>query len=66
MTQVILKVKDDKLSFFLELVENLGFVEIEDSKEAIMNNIKNGFEEMNLHKQGKLEATPIDEFLNEL
>ncbi len=66
MKQVTVKVNDDKLSFFLELVENLGFAEVEDSKEAILDNLKNGFEEMNLHKQGKLETTPIDEFLDEL
>lgn len=66
MKQVTLKVEDDKLSFFLELVENLGFVQLEDSKEEIVNNLKTGFEEMNLYKQGKLETTPLDEFLNEL
>lgn len=66
MKQVTLKVEDDKLSFFLELMENLGFVQLEDSKEEIVNNLKTGFEEMNLYKQSKLETTPLDEFLNEL
>ena len=37
-----------------------------DNKEAILKNMKAGFEEMKLIKQGKLKATPLKDFLDEL
>ncbi len=56
----------------MELVKNLGFakeVELEGdepTKEEIINNLKRGFEEMRLIKDGKLKTTPLKDFLNEL
>jgi len=38
----------------------------EDSKEAIIDNIKRGLEEVKLAKQGKLKTTPARDFFNEL
>lgn len=70
MRQVLLNVEEKKLQFFLELVKSLDFVEVNnsegDSKEAIIQNIKQGLEEVKLAKQGKLKTTPAKEFLNEL
>jgi hypothetical protein len=72
MKQVTLQIPDKKYPFFMELVKNLGFakeVELEEdepSKEEIINNLKRGFEEMQLIKQGKLKTTPLKDFLNEL
>lgn len=69
MKEVTLKIPEDKYQFFLELVHNLGFEmteEKEDTQEEIVNNLKQGFKEMKLYKAGKLQGTPLDDFLNEL
>jgi len=69
MRQVLLNVEEKKFQFFLELVKSLDFVEVNsegDSKEAILQNIKQGLEEVRLAKEGKLKTTPAKEFLNEL
>ncbi len=71
MKEVILKVPDKKYGFFMELIKSLGFVKVEkvgegDSKEEIVENLKRGFEEMKLIKEGKLKTTPAKDFLNEL
>ena len=69
MKQVILNIKEDKFKFFMELIKNLDFVQIEeggDSKEEIIANLRQGFKEMKLYKDGKLKGTPLNDFLNEL
>jgi len=53
----------------MELIKNLDFVQIEeggDSKEEIIANLRQGFKEMKLYKDGKLKGTPLNDFLNEL
>lgn len=52
----------------MELIKNLDFVQVDegDSKEAVIENIKNGLEEVKLAKQGKLKTTPAKAFLDEL
>jgi hypothetical protein len=69
MQEIRLKIADNKFQFFMELVKNLDFVQIDnigDSKNAIMTNIKKGLEEVKLAKQGKLKTTSAKDFLNEL
>jgi len=53
------------------LVKNLRYVkkvEVDDepTKEEILENIRKGFEEMRLIKQGKLKTISAEDFLNEL
>lgn len=69
MKRVLLNVKEKKFNFFMELVKSLDFVEVhneEDSKESILQNIKQGLEEVKLTKQGKLKTTSAKEFFNEV
>ncbi len=71
MKEVILKIPDKEYSFFMKLIKSLGFVKIEksdegDSKEDVVKNLKQGFEEMKLFKENKKEGTPLKDFLNEL
>lgn len=68
MKQITLHIKDSKFKFFMELVKNLDFVVVDEaeSKEAVVENIKKGLEEVKLAKQGKLKTTPAKEFLDEL
>ena len=69
--QVTLHIKENKFAFFMELIKNLDFVKIDekeegDSKEAILNNLKTGLEEVKQFKAGKLKTTTAKAFLNEL
>lgn len=71
MRKVTLKIPNDKFSFFMELIKNLGFVKIEeategDTNEEITNNLRQGFEEMKQIKEGKIKTTPAKDFLDEL
>ena len=70
MKQVVLNIKDDKYHFFLDLVKNFDFVQIEeiegDSKKDILENLTQGFKDIKLYKQGKLKTSSAKDFLNEL
>ncbi len=70
MKEVLLKVEESKLKFFLELIKNLDFVQVDenivDSKIAIKLNITNGLKELQDYKKGKLKTTSAKDFINEL
>ena len=73
MTQLILNIPDNRLHFFIEQIKHFDFIQNIDinndyynGKEEILTGIKQDVQEMNLIKQGKLEAQPINELLNEL
>ena len=71
MRHITVYTTDSEYSHFLELVKNLHYVkkielDNEPSKEEIIENIKEGFKEMQLIKQGKLKTTSLNDFLNEL
>jgi len=75
-----LKIQEDKLKFFRELIRNLDFVQeekVEDSdsgdeeyreptKEEIKENIRQGLREVKLIEEGKMKSRPAKEFLDEL
>lgn len=65
---VKVKVKENKVKFFKELIRNLDFVELKKkrSKNKILSNIKNGLEEIASIEKGKNKPTPVKEFLNKL
>jgi predicted RNase H-like HicB family nuclease len=53
----------------MELVKSLDFVQVDsdgDSKEEIIDNLKQGFQEMKMYKEGKMKGTSLNDFLNEL
>ena len=53
----------------MELIESLGFVQVReegDAKEEVIANLREGFKEMELIKQGKSKGTPLNDFLDEL
>ena len=69
MKEVTLKISDNKFQFFMELIRNLDFVQVdtsEDSKKDILKNIKTGLNEVKLSREGKLETTSANDFLNDL
>ncbi len=68
MRQVTIYTTDKEYSHFIELAKNLHYVkkiETDDTpqKEAIVKNVKKGFEEMKLIKEGKLKTTSLKDFL---
>jgi hypothetical protein len=77
---ITLKIQEDKLKFFRELIRNLDFVQeekVEDSdsgdeeyreptKEEIKENIRQGLREVKLIEEGKMKSRPAKEFLDEL
>ncbi len=77
MEQLILKVKQPrKLPFIKEMLAAFGdYVEIQEppkikksytKQHPVLKSLKQGLKEVELIKQGKLKATPIKEFLDEL
>lgn len=70
MRQVTVYTTDKEYNHFIELTKNLNYVKKietdEDSREAILKNIKSGLEELKLFKTGKLRTTSAKDFLNEL
>lgn len=70
MKEIFLKVEESKLQFFLELIKNLDFVQIDenngDSKEAIEANLTTGLKELRKYKKGKLKTTSAKDFLDGL
>lgn len=70
MKQITLNIPDNKYSFFLELITNLGLEKIKeesiDSEQEVLNGIEQGFREMKLMQEGKVKETSFDDFLDEL
>ena len=72
MKQVTVHVADGKYEIFMELMKSLSFVkrvkakDDEPTKEEILKGIKQGVQEVNLIKRGKLKPTLLKDFLNEL
>ena len=68
--QVIVDVKDNKASFFMELLKNFSFVKkakpLTAEKSLLMQEIKEAVEELNLVKAGKKQARNAEDFLHEL
>lgn len=77
MKQVIVSVPENKLSVFMKLMHSLNFVKVVDApltleeqltpaQKKIWENVKQGFIELKLAGEGKLELRPIQELLDEL
>ena len=71
MRQVTIYTTDKEYSHFLQLARNLHYVkkietDEEPTKEEVVDNLKAGFEEVRLFKQGKLKTTSSKYFLNDL
>lgn len=67
--KVLVDVKDNKVDFILELLNNFSFTRaktISPAKAQLIEEIKEAVENLNLVKQGKLKARPAKDLLNEL
>ncbi|KAB2859082.1 MAG: hypothetical protein AB7O47_08295 [Flavobacteriales bacterium] len=68
--KIILDIKDNKVAFFLEMLKNFTFIKqvtpISSSKANFINDIKDALNELELVKEGKLDAKSADDLINEL
>ena len=68
--KLIIDIKDDKVPFFLEMLDNFKFVtkaeQISPYKAEVFSSLRQAVHEMNEVTTGKLEARDAEEFLNEL
>lgn len=67
--KVLLDIKEDKVQFMMELLNNLDFVEavpLTNEKNEQINNIKAAVEELKQIRNGQLKGIPAKELLNEL
>lgn len=69
MQRIVLDIPDNKINFFLELVNNLGIKKVQRlSKEQkeFVDDLKDSLNEVELHRQGKIELQTARDFINEL
>ncbi len=72
MKQIILNVPDNKYSFFMELVKNLGFVkvqkegELSESQLEFIKGIKKSLKQAEKHLKGDITLKIADQLYNEL
>jgi hypothetical protein len=69
MKKVVLNIPDNKLSFFLELVKNLGFAKVEEkhiSNEQHLQELKDAVRELALIEKGKVQSRSLNALINEL
>jgi hypothetical protein len=67
--KVLVDVKDNKVDFILELLNNFPFakaIPISPAKARLLQEIQEVVENLNLVKKGKLKARPAEELLDEL
>lgn len=67
--KVLLDIKDSKVEFVLELLNNLGFVKVKplsDKKAELMSEVRDAVEELKLVRQGKLQARNAQDLIDEL
>ena len=70
--KVLLDINDSKATAFLNFIKSLDFIRIqkedyeEPTKQEILDSIKQGMKEAQLHQQGKIKLQSARDFLNEL
>jgi len=67
--KILFNLKDNKVDFVLEVLKNFKFVKTEPlipHKAEVLKGIKDGIDEMNLIREGKLKGIPAKDLLDEL
>jgi hypothetical protein len=70
--RIVLNVSPRKYDFLIELLRNFDFVQVDpekydgDSREEIIDNLKQAAKDIKLIKEGKLEGRNAEELLKEL
>jgi hypothetical protein len=69
MQRVILDIPDNKINFFMELINNLGIKKVQrltGKQKEFVDDLKHSLEEVEQHRQAKIQLQPARDFLNEL
>ena len=72
MKQVVLNVPDNKYSFFMELVRNVGFVKMPEevklkiNEKEFVEGTKKSLEQVEQHVKGEIKLKSADQLFNEL
>jgi inorganic pyrophosphatase len=69
MQRIVIDIPDNKLSFFMELVNNLGFKkvkQISQGQKQFIDDLQHSLEQVKQHQEGKIKLQPAKDFLNEL
>lgn len=67
--KILLDIKDEKVAFILELLNNFKFVKarpLTPYSAEVLEGLKEAVEEVNQIKAGKQKGQPLSEFLDEL
>ncbi len=72
MKQVVLNIPDNKYSFFMELVKNLGFIKVSKEQKLTKKDLefvegnKNALDQVERHLRGEIKLKTADQLLDEL
>lgn len=69
MQRVVIDIPDGKIDFFMELVNNLGFTKVEklsNKQMEFVEDLKESLNEVEQHRNGKMNLQSARDFLNEL
>ena len=69
MQRVVIDIPDNKLTFFMELVNNLGFKKVKKlslQQKEFVDDLQHSLEQVKQHREGKIKLQSAREFLNEL
>ena len=69
MQRVVIDVPDNKINFFMELVNNLGFNrvrQISKEQEQFIDDLQHSLAQVKQHQKGKIKLQSAKDFLNEL
>ena len=67
--KAVLEIKDSKVQFVMELLNNFSFVKVKpitNEKALLLSEIREAVDTINLIKKGKVQARPAKELLNEI
>ena len=69
MQRVVIDIPDKKLNFFIELLNNLGISKIKkltNEEKDFVDDLQQSLDEVEQHKDGKLQLQNAKDFLNEI
>ena len=69
MQRIIIDIPDNKINFFMELVNNLGFKKVKklsNEQKEFVDDLKHSLDEVTQHRQGKITLQSARDFLNEI
>ncbi len=64
--KITLKVREDKASEFIALIEQMDYVTVEQEKPLFLQELEEAVENLKLVKAGKMKALPAKSLLDEL